>query len=103
MPANRRHPKPQRNLITFPGVSRRAYWIGTGVITAVLIALSLLAGFYYTELPEGDPDTRVSSGHPILELIYTPLGNATVLLVLQFLAANVLFFIGAWMLEKRRG
>ncbi|MEM6392835.1 MAG: hypothetical protein AAF797_08700 [Planctomycetota bacterium] len=95
--------KPQRNLITFPDVSRRAYWIGTGILTAILAALSWLAGFYYTQLPETDADTRVSSGHAILELIYTPLGNATVLLVLQFLAANVLFFIGASIAEKLRG
>ncbi|MEM6553901.1 MAG: hypothetical protein AAF750_17430 [Planctomycetota bacterium] len=93
----------QRNLITFPAVSRRAYWIGTGILTAVLAVLSWLAGFYYAQLPETESDTRVSSGHALLELIYTPLGNATVLLVFQFLAANVLFFIGAWMLEKRRG
>ncbi|MEM8738915.1 MAG: hypothetical protein AAGG38_10635 [Planctomycetota bacterium] len=87
----------------FGSVSRRAYWIGNGVLTAALAALSWWAGFYHVVVPEEHADERVTSNDPISEVLYSELGTAVVLLVFQFLLANVLFWIGAWVRLKWRG
>ncbi|MEO0515463.1 MAG: hypothetical protein AAF086_09255 [Planctomycetota bacterium] len=86
-------PPPPR---VFEAVSRRGYWIGIGSIMAVLIAVSIWAGFYAVKVAEENMDARVSTGDPLTEILYSPIGNAVVLLVLQYAAANFFFWPAAW-------
>lgn len=81
----------------FEAVSRRGYWIGIGSIIAVLIAVSWWAGFYAVKVvTEENPDARVTTNDPLTEILYSPIGNAVVLLTLQFFAANIVFWAVAW-------
>lgn len=86
-------------------VTRRGYWIGVATLTLVQVGLAVWAGLYDVEPPAGDEGgPAVESSDPMLLLMYSPLGMAVVLGVLQFLAANVLFWLGAWVwLVWRRG
>ncbi len=87
--------KPPRPRV-FEAVSRRGYWIGIGSIMAGLIGVSIWAGFYAVKVAEDNVDARVSTGDPLTEILYSPIGNAVVLLVLQYFAANLLFWPAAW-------
>ncbi|MEM7626747.1 MAG: hypothetical protein AAF333_14230 [Planctomycetota bacterium] len=95
-------PAPPPRVRVFESVSRRIYWIGTGVLTLALIALSWWADLYNVKTPEEHADQRVTTGDPMTEILYSPVGNAVVLLVFQFLAANVLFWVGAWVAQRVR-
>jgi hypothetical protein len=76
-------------------------WVG-GIIV-VLIAVSIGAGFYAVDTATSDPEAQVRTNDPMMEILYSPLGNAVVLLVLQFAVANVLLFSGIWVwLRVRR-
>lgn len=92
-------PPPPR---VFASVSRRTYWVGTGAITLGLAALSWWAGFYVVREAEENAAAQVTTGDPMTEILYSPLGTIVVLGVLQFLFANVLFWAGAWVALKLR-
>ncbi|MFA9477663.1 hypothetical protein ACERK3_05075 [Phycisphaerales bacterium AB-hyl4] len=78
-------------------VSRRAYWIGVGTLMVLMIILSAWTGMYSFERQEGRDGPAIENVDPVLQMMYTPLGMAIVLLILQFLFANVLFWLGAWL------
>ena len=80
----------------FDSVSRRTYWLGVGTLMLALIVVSWWLGLYTVDAVEEQTQTRVSGGDPLGEFLYSPLGNAVVMLVMQFLLANVLFWGGAW-------
>lgn len=86
----------RRKQRVFDSVSRRAYWVGIGGVTFGLIVLSIFAGYYRVDIAEENMDTQMGGTDPMIAFLYSPLGNAVVLAVLQFLAANVLFWVGAW-------
>lgn len=88
--SSEKHPR------VFEAVSRRGYWIGIGSIMAGLIAVSWWAGFYTVKVAEENVQARVSTGDPLTEILYSPIGNAVVLLTLQYAAANFLFWPAAW-------
>ena len=67
-----------------------------GTLTLALIVLSWWLGLYAVEAVEEQSQTRVSGGDPLGEFLYSPLGNAVVMLVMQFLLANVLLWLGVW-------
>ena len=83
-------------------VSPPAAWLPWAGLS-LLIGLSWWAGLYAVETAAGDAEQRVTTSDPMSEILYSPLGNAVVLLVLQFTAANVLFWAGVWVgLRVRR-
>ncbi|MEO1236080.1 MAG: hypothetical protein AAFX76_04760 [Planctomycetota bacterium] len=84
----------------FASVSRRAFWAGTGLITLVLVGVTAWMGGYVVKVPEENLDARVTTNDPMTEILYSPVGNAVVMLVLQFLGANVLFWVGVWVWGK---
>ena len=86
----------------FESVTRRTYWIGTGVLTLVLAGLSWWGGLYITRTPEEHLDQRLTSNDPISQILYSPLGTVVVLLTFQFFAANLLFWLGAWVRLRLR-
>lgn len=94
---------PQPRVRVFESVSRRTYWIGTGVLTLGLATLSWWADLYNVMTPEEHADQRITTNDPMTEILYSPLGTAIVLLVFQFFAANILFWIGAWSAQRVRG
>lgn len=80
---------------TFEAVSRRTYWIGVGSITLALVVLSVWLGAYEVDPVEpSEPVEGVSRPDPLSAFLFTPLGNAVVLLLLQFIAANLVFWTG---------
>lgn len=81
----------------FEAVPRQAFWIGIATIMAGLIALSWWGGLYEVDTATSDAEARVTTNDPMTEILYSPLGNAVVLLVLQFIAANLLFWPGVWL------
>ncbi|MEM6460202.1 MAG: hypothetical protein AAF710_12510 [Planctomycetota bacterium] len=84
----------------FESVSRRTYWVGVGVLTLALIVLSYVLGWYGIAPPVEHADERLRSDDPLNVISYSRLGNATVMLVLQFFAANCLFWFGVWVWLK---
>ncbi|MEM1109768.1 MAG: hypothetical protein AAGH99_13870 [Planctomycetota bacterium] len=92
-------PKPR----VFESVSRRAYWIGIGVIVAGLIPLCWWAGWYAVKQVEENAAAQVQTNDPLTEILYSPLGNVVVLLVFQFFVANILFWSAAWVRLRFRG
>ena len=88
----------------FESVTRRGYWIGIGVLTAVLIGLSLWFDLY-SEMAMGEADPgapAIRQDDPVLRMLYNPVGVAVVLLVIQFMVANVLFWAGVWVWTRVR-
>ncbi|MEX0653769.1 MAG: hypothetical protein WD534_10470 [Phycisphaeraceae bacterium] len=78
-------------------VSRRVYWAGVAMITLVLVGLSIWGEMYDLAVEEGGGGgPAIENPDPVMRMMYTPIGVAVILLVLQFLAANVLFWVGAW-------
>ncbi|MEM9915811.1 MAG: hypothetical protein AAF911_12690 [Planctomycetota bacterium] len=80
----------------FEAVSRRGYWIGIGSIVLVLIGLSIWGGLYSVKVHEENLNAQVQTNDPLTEILYSPLGNAVVLLVLQYVLANLIFWPAAW-------
>ncbi len=91
-----RHPAADPPPRLFDSLSRRTYWLGVGTLMLALIVVSWWLGLYTVEAVEEQSQTRVSGGDPLGEFLYSPLGNAVVMLVMQFVLANVLFWGGAW-------
>jgi hypothetical protein len=88
----------------FGDLTRRQYWIGITLIVLALVSLSYFRGCYHLDLPQENADEQLHSGDPLTGFLWSPLGNAVVLFVLQLLAANVLLLIGLWVRAKlRRG
>lgn len=81
----------------FESISRRAYWIAIGVIVAVMIPLTWWAGWYAVREPEENLAAQVTTNDPLTEILYSPIGNVVVLLVFQFFAANLLFWLAMWL------
>lgn len=74
-------------------LTRRQYWLIIAVIMLVLIGLSIWAGFYHIDEPAGNADGRaVQHSNPLEAFAWTPLGNAVILAVIQFVAANALLW-----------
>lgn len=86
-------------------VTRRGYWLGVGGLMLILIVLAAWAGLYHVEPQDGGgAGPAVENVDPVMQMMYSPLGMGIVLLVLQFLAANVLFWLGVGGLRLlRRG
>ncbi len=80
----------------FGELSRRGYWIGIGVVTLGLIGLTWWMGGYAVRVAEEHAESRVTTGDPLTEILYSPIGNVVVMATLQFLAANVLLMLGLW-------
>jgi len=76
----------------FPPVRRQTYWIGIATLMAVFIGLSIWAGLYFTQRPEEHADQRIQSNDPLALFLYSPVGNAVVMLLGQYLLANVVFW-----------
>ena len=81
----------------FDSISRRTYWIANGLMVAVMIPLTWWAGWYAVRETEENAAAQITTGDPLTEILYSPLGNVVVLLVLQFLAANVLLWLAMWL------
>lgn len=74
-------------------LTRRQYWLIIAVIMLVLIGLSVWAGFYHIDPAERNADGRaVQHSNPLEAFAWTPLGNAVILAVIQFAAANALLW-----------
>jgi len=86
---------------TFASLSRKQYWLAILVIMLVMIGLSAWAGWYHgqDEPVVSDADT-VGRNDPLTTFMFTPVGNAMVLGVVQFLAANVLMWITLFALRQ---
>ncbi|MEM9420136.1 MAG: hypothetical protein AAGA25_13940 [Planctomycetota bacterium] len=84
----------------FESISRRGYWIAIGSIVAVLIPLTWWAGWYVVREPEENVAAQVTTNDPLTEILYSPIGNVVVMLVFQFFAANVLFWLAMWLWLK---
>ena len=80
----------------FSPLTRRGYWVAVSLVTAVLIVLTWLMGGYAVRIADEHAESRVSSGDPLTEIMYSPVGNIVVAAVLQFLAANVLLALAMW-------
>ncbi|MBB6428880.1 hypothetical protein [Algisphaera agarilytica] len=91
--ANEKTPRPR----VFESVSRRTYWIAIGSIVAVMIPLTWWAGWYAVREPEENLAAQVTTNDPLTEILYSPIGNFVVLLVFQFFAANLLFWLAMWL------
>jgi hypothetical protein len=81
-------------------LTRRGYWYCIGGIMLGLIILCIVLGYYSVNTPEENMATEVRNNDPLTVILYSPLGNATVLLVLQFLLANVLLWPTVWLINK---
>ena len=74
-------------------LTRQRYWLIIAVIMLVLIGLSIWAGFYQVDATEGNADGRaIQHDNPLEAFAWTPLGNAVILAVIQFIIANVLLW-----------
>ena len=86
----------------FGSVSRRTYWLWIGGLMLALIVLCAWAGLYYVQVPEEHADQRVRSNGPLSTILYSPVGNAVVMVALQYFAANLVFWSGLWIGAKVR-
>jgi hypothetical protein len=87
----------------FEAVSRKQYWLGIGLLIAGLIVLSWWMGWYVVDDEGTVAEAQVHTNDPMMEILYSPLGNAVVLLVLQYAVANLLFWGGVWVWLRVRG
>lgn len=82
-------------------LTRRQYWLIIAVITLALIGLSVWAGFYQVDVADDRPEGRaVEHTNPVEAFAYTPLGNAVILAVIQFAAANALLWALIWIARR---
>jgi uncharacterized membrane protein YhaH (DUF805 family) len=90
-------------------ISRKAYWLWIAALMVVLIVASLVGGLYTSmEISEinvdptaGGPTTPgMEHRDPFTAFLYSRLGLVVILGVLQFLAANILFWTGAWVFVR---
>lgn len=106
-------PRPQHDTPSvFESVSRRTYWLWIAGLMVVLIVASIVGGFYNLEIseldvdPAGGPATPgIEHRDPITAFLYSRVGLVVILAVFQFIAANLLFWPGAWLVQRfqRRG
>ncbi len=84
---------PQFQAMLVESLTRRQYWLIIAAIMLVLIGLSVWMGFYYIDEPPVDAEGRaVQHSNPLEAFAWTPLGNAVILAVIQFAAANALLW-----------
>lgn len=85
-----------------PLLTRQQYWLSIAGIMLGLIVLCIALGYYRVDTPEENMATEMRSNDPMSVLLYSPLGNAVVLLLLQYLLANVLLWPTVWVIAKVR-
>ena len=72
-------------------------------LIAVFIGLSIWLGLYYTQTPAENTDQQLRPTDPLSQFLYSPVGNALMITVLQYVLANVVFWPALWLGQKIRG